>query len=350
MEAPGRLGAGIGITISLAALSLHLLAHPLPLPPPPPAGVPASDPRITQILLELAGAHSPGAAERHLMAAFVGALGVGAAYALFRRVGVDRSAALWLTVAFAFGTAHWWAAAVGDALGLAQVLAVLMTLLALTVALTGRWPLLAGLLLGLGAAARLPVALAVPLLVALYLARPPGVVTARPDDADGQRRWLITAGPVLAGVLLPPILLGGFGDGFGPAHPVRHLEIALLRPFDVVAEPPWLRPSWMGLSLLLTSPFLLWLARARSRATAVRWGWVSAGLVRLAVLASSSVGDPQYGYRPILDLAPVLFLVLCFPFRDGMTPAARLAVAAAVAVNAYGMIVVGILEPPFAAY
>ncbi len=349
MEAPARLGSGIAITVSLAALSLYLLAHPSTLPVP--AGGTSPDARLIELLLGFTGATTAEVDQRHLFAAVIGAVNVAAMYAMLRRTHIDRSAALWLTVAFAFGTVHWWAAAAGDVAGVSHVVAVTATILSLTVALHGRWPLVAGILLGIGAAARLPVALVVPLVLALYAARPReprAADEAAPDPADERRRWVFSAGPVVAGVVMPVLLLGTSPEIYGLENIPRQIHTALLRPFDVVAEAPWLKPSWVGLSLLLTTPLYVWLLRARSSATAVAWGWASVALIALPTVLATSVGAPQFGYRPSLDAVPVLFLLLAFLFRAGVSRGARLAIVASVAVNAYGMLVVGILEPPFA--
>lgn len=343
MERPGRLGAVIAITLSLGALSVYLLTRPSTMPASPVDD--AAGPLAALLLAVAGGAEAAGA--RLVLAAAFGAVNVGLLYGLFRSILVDRATAAWLTVAFAFGTVHWWTASAGDEPAVAHLVAVALTLLAMIVALAGRWPLLAGLLLGAAAAARLPVVLAVPLFVALYAVRPPSGALSGSDRLDRALAPLA----VLVGAALPLVYVGfELGGPLSAANIPDHLHAALLRSFDLAADGPWFRPNWTGMSLLLTSPFYLWLAAARSRAPVVLWSWVGIALIVVLTVLTPAVGAPQVGYRPSLDAAPLLFLLLGWVFRDGIPVAARATIVLAVAVNTYAMLAVGVLDPPFAGW
>lgn len=203
-------------------------------------------------------------------------------------------------------------------------------------------------------------ALAFPLLLALYAARPEGLAGGDTEAATRESpgpaqpvpgRSLLLAALIGTGLLLPLVVLGY--DSPGPLdldNAPRQVHAALLRSFDLVPGAPWFRPNWTAASLLLTTPLYLWLAQARSAAPAVRWGWVAAGLIVALLLLNGSVGAPQFGYRNSLDVAPLLFLLLGWVFRDGLPRAARLAIVIGVAVSTYGMVAVGILQPPFAEF
>jgi hypothetical protein len=344
VERPDRLGAVIVVAVSLAALAVYLLTHPSALPPPDRA---AEGGPLAATLLRLLAADPGNEDVRRVLAATLGTANVALMYSLFGRIGVARSTAAWLTVAFAFGTVHWWAAAAGNEPGLDHVLAVLLTLLGLILALSGRWALATGLLLGLAATARLPMLLALPLLAALYAARP----RRHRDGGSVDRPRLVALAPLAVGVLLPLVYVGfSVGGPYDPQHVPQHLHAALLRSMDLASEAPWFRPSWIATSLLLTTPLYLWLGAARSRAPVVLWSWVAVALILGLSVLTPTVGGPQFGYRLSLDAAPLLFLLLGWVFRDGMSVTARAAVVLGVAVNTYGMVAIGVLDPPFAAW
>jgi hypothetical protein len=249
------------------------------------------------------------------------------------------------------GTHHW-----------AQTVGVLFTLLALHVAVGRRWPMLAGLLLGLAAGSRLPMGLALPLLLAFY-----GI------------RWRPTRAHVLllAGLALPALLIAAYNVArfsspldFGyaripsgetglvtdepwfrhglvsPLYIPRHLYAMLLQSFEWVDAAPFLRPSITGLSLTLSAPFLFFAARAwsvRARQRLVPVALLSVGLILLPDVMHGSWGFAQFGYRFALDAVPVLMLLLGWAYRDRASPWLTAAVVLGIAVHAYGIYVINVL-------
>ena len=73
----------------------------------------------------------------------------------------------WITVGFALAT-HWWVAGMAGPHHFAQLAGVLFLLIALNLAVRGRWPMAAGLAVGLAAGSRLPMGLALPVVLGLY--------------------------------------------------------------------------------------------------------------------------------------------------------------------------------------
>lgn len=293
-----------------------------------------------------------------LVAALVGALNVVLLWWLLGRIGVGEGTRLLLAAAFGLGTVHWWAAGMGTSWLFAQVVAVAFSLGALGLAVRRERPLLAGLLLGLAAGARLPVGLTLPLYLALYLGLPFPPRAALPS---GER--LRAAGLLLVGLAVPAALvalynLARFGSifDFGYEHIVgvldepwyaegilslsyvpRHLHAIFVRGFDFVDAFPWFRPNWTATSLLLTTPLYLWLVKARSREPIVAWGWLAVALALVPILTHGNVGFTQFGYRFSLDVAPILWLLLGWTFRAGTPVEARAAAVLGVLVNAYGI-------------
>jgi hypothetical protein len=117
----------------------------------------------------------------------------------------------------------------------------------------------------------------------------------------------------------------------------RHLHLIFMRGFDYVDAFPWFRPNWSGASLVLTTPILLWLVKARSVTPLIAYGWIAIGLGLLPDLLHGAPGFAQFGYRFILDVLPIMLVMLGWVFRDRMSIEAKVAIAIGIAVNAYGV-------------
>jgi hypothetical protein len=325
----------------------------VPLPP-----VPA----LTLVPLALfTGPGTPwGELNGNVYASIVGALNVGLAYWLLLGWGVAPDPRRWLTIGFAF-TTHWWVAGMAGPHHYAEVCAVLFALAALNLAIRGRVPMAAGLLVGLAAGCRLPVGLALPAVAALYAHRPDG------GWRVGREQLLLLVGVALPAIGLAAYNVARFGSpiDFGYAripsgagglitdepwfreglmslsYIPRHLKVMFLDAFAVVSEAPFLKPSSSGASLLLTAPFLFLAALARGRI--VPWLWFGVVLVMLPNLLWGSWGFAQFGYRRILDALPLLLLLLGLAYRDRSDWLLRTTVIVGIVVHAYGIWVINVL-------
>jgi len=297
-----------------------------------------------------------GEMDGNVHASIVGALNVGLAYWLLTGWGVAPWPRRWLVVGFAL-TTHWWVAGMGGPHHYAQLCGVLFSLLALNLAVRGRWPVAGGLLLGLAAGSRLPMGLALPVILGLYGGgwRP-------------HRSWV----GVLAGLAVPALAVAWynvarFGSPFdfgyaripsgehglvtdepwfsegllSIAYIPRHLEVMLFATPDIVAGPPWLRPNLSGMSLLLTAPFLFLAFLARGRYAGLLW--IGVALVMAPNLLHGSWGFAQFGYRFILDAVPLLLLLLGIAYRERATAVLIAAILVGVVVHAYGIWVINVL-------
>ena len=309
----------------------------------------------------LTGPGTPwGELDGNVYASVVGALNVGLAYWLLLGWGVGPDPRRWLTLGFAF-TTHWWVAGMAGPHHYAEICAVMFGLAALNLAIRGRAPIVAGLLVGLAAGSRLPAGLALPAVGAIY--------ALRPGDRWhlGREQLLLLVGIAIPALALAAYNVARFGSpvDFGYTHipsgesglitdepwfrdglmslsyVPRHLKVMFLDGMAIVPEAPFFRPSLSGASLVLTAPFLFLAVLARGRI--VPWLWIGVGLVMLPNLLWGSWGFAQFGYRRILDAVPLLLLLLGVAFRDRADWALRVTVAAGIVVHAYGIWVINVL-------
>jgi hypothetical protein len=297
-----------------------------------------------------------GELDGNVYGSIVGGLNVALAWWLLAGWGVAPSPRRWLVVGFA-GTTHWWVAGMAGPHHYAQLCGVLFTLLALNLSVRVRWPLAAGLLLGLAAGSRLPMGLALPVLLGLYGGgwRP-------------HRSWLA----VLAGLAIPAVAVAWYNvarfgspidfgyaripsgdDGLVTDEPwfqdgilsityvPRHVEVILAALPDLVAKPPWLRPNLSGMSLLLTAPFLFLAFLARGRHAGLLW--IGVALVLAPDFLHGSWGFAQFGYRFILDAVPLLLLLLGLAYRERASWVLIATILVGIVVHVYGIWVINVL-------
>lgn len=307
--------------------------------------------------------------DQGIAAAIVGGANVVLLWLVFRRLRVDRDASRWLLVAFALGSVHWWAAGEATVWLFAHVVAVFFALSALVLALHRTRPFLAGLLLGLGAASRVPVGLTIPLYAALFC-RWPVHWPLRLSAASVRPLVPLAAGFAIPVAVTMAYNVARFGDPteFGYnlvlnaqglsvlteswyqqginslSYIPRNLNVMLFQTFDFVEEFPWFRPNWIGTSLILTTPILVWLIRAHGRNRLFIYGWISVAAGLALVITHGGIGWTQFGYRRILDVAAILWPMLGWVFRDGISREAKLAIVIGVLVNAYGIWAIEVLK------
>lgn len=100
------------------------------------------------------------------------------------------------------------------------------------------------------------------------------------------------------------------------------------------------RPSPYGMSVLLTSPALIFAALARKRKALKVTCWLAIGLVSIPLLLYYNQGWVQFGYRFLLDFLPFLLILTALGFEDYQSRKATvmkiLLVAISILVNLWG--------------
>lgn len=257
--------------------------------------------------------------------AALAAAGVGLAWWMVGRMGVKRlTDRAWLTVLFGFSTQVIWITTRGGVWHTGQLIATILTFACLIELWGARRAWLIGLLAGAAFLTRAPLAFAIPFYALLLM---PSV------REIPWRRWVWLAVGVAPSLVFflayNQVRFGSpFESGYALAtlpdwlerqrqlglfaltHLPMNLDYFLFHLTTVVPEFPFFRPDGLGLSVLITSPGLLYAVRADWRDRRAWWLAGAALLVLIPSLLYYGGGWLQYGYRYFMDSVPFV-IALC---------------------------------------
>jgi hypothetical protein len=293
---------------------------------------------------------------------------------LLGRIGVRRLAdRAWLTVLFGFSTQILWVTTRGGVWHTGHLIATILTFACLVELFGRRRALLVGVFAGAAFLTRAPLAFAVPCyalmlhpqadrLGARAAGAAAGAYIGRARDAIPWRAWILLGLGVLPSVAffflynqlrfgtplesgyalatLPEFLERQRAVGlFSIAHIPMNLEYFLFHLPHLDRAWPFLRPDGLGLSVLLTSPGLLFAFRADWRRPVSWWLALATLVVLFPTLLYYGGGWLQYGYRYFLDSVPFVIALcgLAAVHRDGVGLGWKALIAAGTAVMAIGV-------------
>lgn len=303
-----------------------------------------------------------------LFTIFFAALNMALVYVLLRRLSVGgrtgrgRRDVLWLTALFGFGTVHLWSSVLGQVWFTALIVGATFTLLYMLCAVDARHPFLAGVFCAAAFATRTPLLFSCLFFYAFLLF--PGGRLRRDGWGEAAKKFALFSLPCLVvglGLLaMNHARFGEYGE-FGHTYLARgtianiknyglfnfhFLSKNLTAMFTLLPrlqpEAPYILISKHGMSLLLTTPALLWLLRPLPRESAedrfwYRLLWVTVAAIAIPHLLYQNTGYEQFGYRFSIDYTPYLVVLLAVGRRP-FTPAFKAAVVFGIAVNAFGAV------------
>ncbi|MCD6355684.1 MAG: hypothetical protein J7L66_00235 [Anaerolineaceae bacterium] len=239
---------------------------------------------------------------------------------------LDKTALL-LTIAFGFGTVHWWLSTNGQVWFTAHIVATTFLLLALIETFDKKQPMLVAFSLGLSALARPPILFSLPAFI--WLLHP-------------QKTW-----KEIAKGALPLLIIGALMAAYNFARYGNFLELgySYMQLEDLLAErvaefgsfnlaflkenfyhaflnhgewrgsfPYFIMDGW-GLSLFLSTPLLIYTFFAPWREKRAQALLLAAFLIALPNLLYYNTGYLQAGYRYALDFLPFLFILIALAWR-----------------------------------
>ena len=305
----------------------------------------------------------------------LGAVNVALVSIVIQQMGVARLPRIVLSLVFGFGTIVWFSAQIGTAWHFAHVVAIFFTLLSIFACMRN-WPtVIIGLLFGAAVLARLPVALAAPFFLAYIAERslrePDGRWTGFGHIGAGRRinrqgrfpvrrflelaiPWAFGAGIFAVGYLAYNFLRFGslletghdlvpmdsfLGNGVFTLASVPRLLVAMfLSGPERIEGFPFFQPRLLGgLSILLTSPIMLWAFNARRLTWFNIGAWSSVVLILVPIMLHAEEGGTQFGFRYAQDVYPFLFVLTVIGLRGRISGLAWVAISVGVIVNLWGM-------------
>jgi hypothetical protein len=246
---------------------------------------------------------------------------------------LSRFGILLLIALFAFGTPMWWVGFNGRMWYLSQTVTVLFLLLAAFSVLEMKTAWLGGLFLGCAILARPNVAVIGILLLGMVvqnLSR-----AGRKLLAGALWKWILVSGGWI--LLSIAVLLGynhlRFGNlldfgyvtingdpriveavkTYGMFHPhfiPLNLRVMFLEGVSIQPDWPFFSPHKIGMSMLWTSPALIFLVKKRRAMLWTAGGWGAVILSILFLAMYHNTGADQFGYRYLLDFIIPLWLLL----------------------------------------
>ena len=286
-------------------------------------------------------------------------------YRISLKITNSRNTSLWLTFAYVFSTAYLFIALNPWSWYFAQAVATLFLLLALHEFLYQRRPWLIGLYLALGVATRVNL-----LFAGLFFAGSLLLESGKLRDKVSALFQLML--PVAVSLLL--LLLYNylrFGNIFefgyhyqliahepavnrehglwGFVHFPANLYYFLLKGPEAVFLPgskiltyPFVQADIWGMSVLFTSPILLWGLRAPVKEPIIYLALGTSLIMLFTILGYYGIGVRQYGYRYALDFYPFLFFILAYVCRERLTLPMQAIIIVSFLLNSYL-----ILDSPF---
>jgi hypothetical protein len=264
----------------------------------------------------------------------------------------DDRDAIWLSVAFAFGTVFFFSTVQGRVWFTAHIVGCTLGLAYVLCSVEAKHPILAGLCIGCATLSRVPMAFMFPLFV---------FEAWRMAGGDKRRFWITCAklaAPVVAIAIVAmihnyvrfhdPLEFGhGYLDvrqqanmetygKFNLRYLSRNLTVAFTLLPDFSARSPHVFINGHGLALWFTTPLLWFLLWPRETPTWHRPLWITTALIAIPSLLYMNSGWIQFGYRFSLDYTPFLILLIAI----GARPLRRVG---------YALIVMGVLINLFGA-
>lgn len=283
---------------------------------------------------------SADAINMSVFSAVLGGINAGLVFLFLRRASaqglfrISLNGVIWLTIAFIFGSDHFWLATTGQMWFISQLLTVTFTVLAVLCVIENKSPWIAGAMLGLGVLSRPNICTVYLCMVGIYLWQEsdfPKIEWKRAID------WCLQSGiPVCIAVFFllfynkvrfddwmdfGYVTINGADwildsvTKYGMFHPhflkintnVMLLGVPRL---DFSGKRFFFDPYVSGYSIFLMSPTLFYAFRNLKKNWWIIGSWASVLVTLGLLLMYHNTGAEQVGYRYILDAAaPLLLLV-----------------------------------------
>ncbi len=289
-------------------------------------------------------------ADNVLISCGVGALAIGFFWIASERLWENIRVRVVMAILVAFGTDFWWVSSDGGFWSFAHVSAVFFLMAGLVEATGRRRPWLVGLCVALAGLSRLPVFLIAPLYAYLVL---DGDLRSVRENIRKAAAFFASVGAGAAFYLgYNRARYGTFRDlgynhpqylkewwfahgRFNPRYIPRHIRAIFFEWPHFSAKFPFVRPDYIGMALLFTTPMFLYAFRARLEKRTIA-ALVALFLVSIPLVTHGATGWSQFGYRYALDPLPALVIVTASGLRGRVSKIAIAFLVFCVIVNLWG--------------
>lgn len=268
----------------------------------------------------------------------------------------NKKISLWVFLLTAFGNITWFMSAAASVWYLGQTFAFLFLSLSLYASKFSKHLWLTSLFLGFAIISRLQIILTLPLI--LYLNRKklinfkdwiffllPLVIIGSFYAIYNFLRFgsfIETGYSLIPGVLNEPWFEKGL---FNFSYIPNHLKIFFGALPIISNKFPFIKPSWGGLAIWLTTPAFIYTLFAKLKDRSNILSWVSIFLIGILVMSHGSTGFTQFGYRFAVDFyALIMFLIVQSIKRTGLRWHHWVLLAISILVNSWGVIFINKLS------
>lgn len=258
--------------------------------------------------------------QQQYLAHLIGAFSVLVVAAISLKIRKNRTQMVWSSLLFGLGSIFWYLSSTGSVWYLGQVTAVFFILLAINECLGKKRLFLVSSFLLFAFLSRLQLILSLPFFVLLTLKNNLSV-----------KRVVLFAIPLIVFVLLyftynfirfgdplqngytliPGILKEPwFNKGqFSIQYIPNHLYLMFLKLPIITKDFPFIKPSWAGLAIWITTPAFIYALGAHLKDKINILSWISILSIGLINFSYGSTGFSQFGYRYAVDFYPFLILL-----------------------------------------
>lgn len=271
---------------------------------------------IAMPFVYLYGPEFPQQIIAHLLGALLIIITAKIAYLKSKRISMF----IWVFLLAGFGNIIWYLSSNGSVWYLGQVAGAFFLMATLYESLTKKRPIVVSVLFAMAVLSRLQLVLAFPIIsylnkdsltklkVAKYL-MPFGVLMSLFCFYNFLRfgSFFETGYSLIPNVLNEPWYYNGI---FSTSYITNNLRVMFTSLPIIFNEFPYIRPSWGGLSILITSPAFIYAIFAKLKDKENIYIWLSLLMVAFVNLSHGGTGFTQFGYRYAVDFYPLIFMLV----------------------------------------
>lgn len=292
--------------------------------------------------------------QQQYLAHILGAGIVALAMLLSWRIKKDKRLMIWSGILTGFGTIIWFLSSVGSVWYLGQVTSAFFLMGAIVEAFGKRRPLIIGLILGGAYLSRSHVILSLPFFLHFIVEKENKLMKNLLLFGIGISIFVISdvvynftryGTPWNQGYFLLPAILheqkaawfikGVTNVGYIP----QNLKLAFWSFPKLINDSPYIRPSWAGLAIWITTPAFLFALFYSLKERVVKLAWLAIFAIFFVVLSHGGTGSTQFGYRFAVDFYPfLLFLTIKAVARTGLAWYHWLVLVICIVVNTWGVL------------